>query len=365
MKIQNQGFDHVEFVVADVKKHAGMYTRMGFEKIGTRNVPDRGVYSEVYAQGFCRIMLTQLDKQKNRAFNDERLRFHEVHDDGISVLAIDVDDATRAFVETTQKGAKPALEPVVYESPEGRVVRSEIWTPGDIRYAFIERKFHSGLKGPALFDSDLVVSRLESPSPIGIRLIDHLTNNVEIGAMAQWVKWYQDVFGFIVSRHFEISTGRTGLISDVVQSPDGKIKVPINEATEPESQIQEFVKRFKGAGVQHLALLTTDIIGLLKSLRDQKFKFLAVPHTYYEVVPTRVPNVTENLTELEDLQILLDGEEKGYLLQIFSEETVGPFFFEFIQRKGNQGFGEGNFKALFEAIERDQVKRGVLTHAQN
>jgi 4-hydroxyphenylpyruvate dioxygenase len=237
-----------------------------------------------------------------------------------------------------------------------------VWTPSDLRYAFIERsQDHPDSKGPALFDNSLVVDRLESPSPRGIRRIDHLTNNVGIGEMATWVDWYQRVFEFKVVRHFDIRTGRTGLISDVVQSPDGLIKVPINEATEPESQVQEFVNRMKGAGVQHLALLVDELPGTLKGLRQNGFKFLQVPHTYYEVVPKRVPGVTENLAELEDLGILLDGEGGGYLLQIFGEEAVGPFFFEYIQRKGNQGFGEGNFRALFEAIERDQVKRGVLS----
>ncbi|MFZ9595544.1 MAG: 4-hydroxyphenylpyruvate dioxygenase family protein, partial [Bdellovibrionia bacterium] len=170
----------------------------------------------------------------------------------------------------------------------------------------------------------------------------------------------QEVFGFRVTRHFDIRTGRTGLISDVVESPCRRVKVPINEATDPQSQVQEFVDRMKGSGVQHLALLTTDIQSTLQSLRKNQFGFLCVPHTYYETVPTRVPGVTENLADLEKLGILLDGEGQGYLLQIFSEEILGPFFFEYIQRKGNEGFGEGNFRALFEAIERDQIKRGVL-----
>jgi 4-hydroxyphenylpyruvate dioxygenase len=178
--------------------------------------------------------------------------------------------------------------------------------------------------------------------------------------MATWVAWYKQIFGFTVTRHFKISTGRTGLISDVVQSACGRIIVPINEATEPESQVQEFVNRMHGSGVQHLALETTGLIGTLTTLRARNFKFLTVPSAYYEEVPVRVPGVTEDLKELEALGILLDGEGEGYLLQIFSEEIVGPFFFEFIQRKGNKGFGEGNFKALFQAIERDQVKRGVL-----
>jgi len=178
--------------------------------------------------------------------------------------------------------------------------------------------------------------------------------------MSKWVQWYKETFEFKVTRHFDIRTGRTGLTSDVVQSSCGKVIVPINEATEPASQVQEFVNRMKGPGVQHLALETSGLPDTLKKLRGNGYKFLTVPHTYYEAVPTRVKGVTEDLREMEELGILLDGEGEGYLLQIFSEEILGPFFFEFIQRKGNQGFGEGNFRALFEAIERDQIKRGVL-----
>jgi 4-hydroxyphenylpyruvate dioxygenase len=360
MKILNQGFDHVEFIVRSIDQHRSMYEKMGFEKIGERKIPGRGTRSVVYAQGFVRIVLTECDASP-AAENQECVRFLRAHDEGICVLAIEVDDATKAFEETTARGARPARKPERFDSPEGSVVRAEIWTPGDVRYAFIERKAARGNSNPALFDEQLVVSRLESPSPLGIKMIDHLTNNVPIGDGKKWSQWYEQVFGFIITRHFDISTGRTGLASDVVQSPDFKIKVPVNEATEPESQVQEFVDRLKGAGVQHLALLTTGIIPTVGGLRSQGFKFLTVPHSYYEVVPTRVPGVTEDLAELEKLGILLDGESgDGYLLQIFSGEMVGPFFFEFIQRKGDKGFGEGNFRALFEAMERDQVMRGVL-----
>jgi 4-hydroxyphenylpyruvate dioxygenase len=360
MKIQNQGFDHVEFVVRDVDSHAGMYDRMGFERIGERRNGRCGTRSVLYAQGFVRIMLTQPDAGSAEAEKQHCVRFLREQDEGVCVLAVDVDDATAAFEDTVRRGARPAMEPQRYESPEGSVVRSEIWTPGRVRYAFMERKAPQGPAAPALFDEGLVVSRLESPSPLKIRTIDHLTNNVSIGEMGKWVAWYRDVFGFVVTRHFDIRTGRTGLVSDVVQSPDGRIKVPINEATEPESQVQEFVERLKGPGVQHLAFLTVGIADTLRGLRSQGFRFLSVPHTYYEVVPTRVPNVTEDLAEMEELGILLDGDQSGYLLQIFSEEALGPFFFEYIQRKGNKGFGEGNFRALFEAIERDQIRRGVL-----
>lgn len=359
MQIQNQGFDHVEFIVKDVQAHGRVYERMGFERVGERHLKDRGTQSLLYAQGFIRILLTQSDGS-SASERDFGVQFLRKHAEGICVLALDVEDASAVFKETTSRGAKAALEPVTFEGPEGSVTLAEIWTPGDVRYRFVTRHSKNGLTGPALFSEGLRASRLESPSPFGLRVIDHLTNNVPMGELELWKNWYARVFGFVVTRHFRITTGRTGLESDVVQSSDYKIKVPINVATEPESQVQEFVNRMKGAGVQHLALLTTDLPKTLHELRQQEFKFLTVPHTYYEVVPKRVPGVTEDLEEMERLGVLLDGDDSGYLLQIFSEEVVGPFFFEYIQRKGHKGFGEGNFNALFEAMERDQVKRGVL-----
>ncbi len=363
MEILNQGFDHVEYAVNDIRPMRAVFERLGFEKIGERTLSSKGTKSEVYAQGFVRVLLTQSLDPSNLSVgaDSESIKFLRKHAEGICVLAIEVKDATQAFEETVKRGARPAREPQIFRSDDGgSVVRSEIWTPGDVRYAFIERSLPKNPSSPILFDEELSVSRLHSPSPLGIRVIDHLTNNVGMGQMKEWVEYYKEVFGFIVTRHFDIRTDRTGLISDVVESRDRKIKVPINEATDPQSQVQEFVNRMKGSGVQHLAFLTVDLQKTLHSLRAQNFKFLSVPHTYYEEVPTRVPGVTENLKDLEDLGILLDGDDKGYLLQIFSEEILGPFFFEYIQRKGNQGFGEGNFRALFEAIERDQIRRGVL-----
>ncbi|MBY0471068.1 4-hydroxyphenylpyruvate dioxygenase [bacterium] len=359
MKIQNQGFDHVEFAVNDIAKHVPMYQRMGFEMIGETHLKSKGLKKAVFAQGFIRVVLTQSDGSP-AAQSQETIKFLNKQAEGICVLAIDVADAREAFEETTKRGAKPAMEPTKYESSCGTVVRSEIWTPGNVRYAFIERKAPGGAHSQALFDDGLEVSHLESPSPLGLRLIDHLTNNVGMGEMKGWVEWYKKVFGFIVTRSFNIRANKTGLISDVVQSEDGRIKVPINEGSEKTSQVQEFVDRMRGPGVQHLALITMGIQDTLRKLNTKNFKFLKVPHTYYEAVPTRVPNVTENISELEELGILLDGDDTGYLLQIFGEEAVGPFFFEYIQRKGNKGFGEGNFQALFQAMELDQIRRGVL-----
>lgn len=360
MKILNEGFDHVEFVVKRIGALAPTFERMGFECVGTRELSSRGIRSALYQQGAIRILITEPDGSA-AAQNEASIQFLGKQAEGICVLAIEVDNAAEWFRTTTARGARPALAPTPFESAQGKVVRAEIWTPGNVRYAFIERHCAS-LQEPALFDQGLVAKRLRSPSPLGLYRIDHLTNNVGIGEMATWVDWYKKNFDFKVTRHFKISTGRTGLTSDVVQSECGRIIVPINQATEPESQVQEFVNRMNGSGVQHLALETTGLIDTLKTLRARAFKFLAVPHSYYEMVPSRVPGVTEDLKQLEDLGILLDGETGygKYLLQIFSEEILGPFFFEYIQRKGDTGFGEGNFKALFEAIERDQVKRGVL-----
>ncbi|MCC7442804.1 MAG: 4-hydroxyphenylpyruvate dioxygenase [Bdellovibrionales bacterium] len=359
MKILNQGFDHVEVAVRDLVPHIAMWERMGFERTGSRQWTERGTESVVLQQGFVRVMLT-CARDERKAAGDLAVEFQKKHGDGICVLALEVDDATKAFEECVARGARVAMKPRRSESKLGSVVRAEIYTPDDLRYAFIQRKAPGGLREPALLDEGLEVSRLESASPHHVRVIDHLTNNVSIGEMGKWVAWYKDVFDFEVVRQFKIKTGRTGLVSDVVRSKDGRITVPINEATEPESQVQEFVTRFEGPGVQHLAFLTLDIQSTVGDLGKKGFRFLSVPATYYEAVPGRVPELTEDLKTLERLQILADGEGGGYLLQIFTEEVMGPFFFEFIQRKGNKGFGEGNFKALFESIERDQIKRGVL-----
>lgn len=359
----HRGFDHVEFVVSDLEKHSKMYERMGFRRLGEAKLSTRGLWRRVYGQGKIRMMLTQpLTSGAADESSSSPAKFLKAHGDGITVLALEVDNARRTFEKVVKNGAKVALEPVRYgdESDDaGQVWRAEIYTPCDLRYAFIERKKASTAKD-ILFDDGLTVDSLENPSPFHLQSIDHLTNNVSMGEMQHWVDWYERVFDFEVVRHFDIRTGRTGLISDVVRSKNGLVTVPINEATEKESQVQEFVERFRGPGVQHLAFLTADIMNSLTELRRKDFKFLTVPSTYYEQVPVRVPGVSESLAELEKLGILLDGEETGYLLQVFSEELVGPFFLEFIQRKGNQGFGEGNFRALFEAIERDQVLRGVL-----
>lgn len=364
MKFLGEGFDHVEFVVENLSKHADMWARMGFEKVADVQVPSKGAHQVVMSQGMVHLLLTAYDGSA-AAKKQEGYLFLQEHGDGICVLGAEVENVQQTYDEVVGRGARSAQAPQTFFTAEGSVTYAEVFTPADFRYRFVSRKSADGksisdLKKPALFLDGVPVARLESPSPTGIHRIDHLTNNIDMGQFQTWLDYYTKTFGFKAVRRFNIKTGRTGLLSDVVQSECGRIKVPINEATEKESQVQEFVDRFGGAGVQHLALSTKDIIGGLQIYRDRGFKFLSVPSTYYEVVPTRVPGVKEDLKLLEKLGILLDGEGGGYLMQIFSEELIGPFFIELIQRKGNDGFGEGNFRALFEAIERDQINRGVL-----
>lgn len=359
MKILNQGFDHVEYSVAQIASHEATWKRMGFEKIADVKVPSKGARQVVMAQGFVRFLLTEYDGS-DAAQAQLGYSFLKAHGDGISVLAVDVEDSAATFKEVVARGARPAMEPKTFETPEGTLVISEVYTPADFLYRFVQRKSSSDVSASAPLVDLVTVARMRSPSTTGIDRIDHLTNNIDMGQFDTWLKFYTEVFGFKAVRRFKIKTGRTGLLSDVVQSECGRIKVPINEATEPESQVQEFVNRFKGAGVQHLALQTTGIIQGLRFYREQGFKFLTVPSTYYQKVPTRVPGVSEDLKVLEELGVLLDGEGGGYLMQIFTQELIGPFFLEFIERKGNDGFGEGNFTALFEAIEADQIRRGTL-----
>ena len=366
MKFLNEGFDHVEFAVASIGIHQSMWERLGFHMAADQKIASKGARHVILAQGSVRILLTEYDESP-AAQAQAGYAFLKAHGDGICTLAVEVEDTKAIYDQVVGRGAKPAMAPHSFESNDGAVVIAEVYTPADFRYRFVQRKQKAGAWGqivndsiPALFLDHLNISSLKSQSPHGIYRIDHLTNNIDMGQFETWLKFYTEIFGFKAVRRFNIKTGRTGLLSDVVQSECAKVKVPINEATEKESQVQEFVDRFKGAGVQHLALQTRDIVSSLKSFKAAGFKFLSVPETYYKKIPTRIPGVKEDLKLLEELQILLDGEGGGYLMQVFSQELVGPFFLEFIERKGNDGFGEGNFKALFEAIESDQIARGVL-----
>ena len=263
-----------------------------------------------------------------------------------------VQDAQKAFDIAVERGAKPYTEEGTKTLPW-----PTIYGIGDSLIYFIDTY---GEKGDPYENEFEYFVEDRNPKGYGFLLIDHMTNNVPKGELDLWAKFYEDIFNFREIRFFDIKGKATGLLSRAMRSPCGKITIPINEPTDDKSQIQEYIEEYKGSGIQHIALLTEDICDSVKSVKDNKIPTLDVPDTYYEVLQDRVPNITEDMTTLKNLRLLADGDDEGYLLQIFSQNVIGPVFYEFIQRKNHWGFGEGNFQALFEAIERDQKRRGVL-----
>lgn len=342
------GFDYVEFAVGDLEKSLSLYLHMGFEKAGTREIHERKLKSYRLVQNDINIILSHSTDPK-----DAVAKFHHAHGDGICCVAFRCEDAVSALEIAVSRGAEVVESPRTYQKDFGSVTQASIKAFGDVRHAFISRTGN-------LFAEGFDVPYKITSRGFGLMGIDHVTNNVAKGEMDQWAKYYEQIFGLKNTRYFDIHTERTGLYSKVMESPNGVIKMPVNEPSEDASQIQEFLDMNHGAGVQHLALTTNNISETLVKLKKEGLEFLSVPRTYYDEVPKRVPNIKENLKELADLDILVDGSERGYLLQIFTKNVVGPFFYEVIQRRGDNGFGEGNFKALFEAIERDQIARGVL-----
>jgi 4-hydroxyphenylpyruvate dioxygenase len=285
------------------------------------------------------------------------------HGDGVKVVALWVDDATGAFHETVNRGAKPYLQPVTEEDAHGQIVRSGIHTYGETVHIFVERKDYNGTFMPGFIKWEPSY-RTE---PIGLKYIDHMVGNVGWGEMNQWAKFYTDVMGFKQLISFDdkdISTEYTALMSKVMSNGNGRIKFPINEPAEgrKKSQIEEYIDFYCGSGVQHLALATDNIIHTVSELRRRGVEFLYVPGTYYDDVMDRVGKIDEDLQPLKDLNILIDRDDEGYLLQIFTKpvEDRPTVFYEIIQRKGARSFGKGNFKALFESIEREQERRGTL-----
>ncbi len=342
------GFDYVEFAVGDLDKALSLYLHMGFEKAGIREIHERKLRSYRVVQNDINIILSHSTDPK-----DPVARFHHSHGDGIMSVAFLCEDAVSALEIAVSRGAEVVESPRSYQKDFGSVTQASIKAFGDVRHTFISRRGN-------LFAEGFDVPHKVTSRGFGLMGIDHVTNNVAKGEMENWAKYYEQIFGLRNTRFFDIHTQRTGLYSKVMESPNGVIKMPVNEPTEEASQIQEFLDMNHGAGVQHLALTTNNIVETLVKLKREGLDFLSVPRTYYDAVPKRVPNIKENLNELADLDILVDGSEKGYLLQIFTKNVVGPFFYEVIQRRGDNGFGEGNFTALFEAIERDQIARGVL-----
>lgn len=343
------GFDHVEFAVDALEPAVQLHKRMGFFQVGKREIRERGLTTIALSQGNARIFLSQSSDP-----NDPISQFVSRHGSGIYNVAFSCQNAHEAFERTLQRGAIPVGPPKSNQKDFGKTDSASIKAFGDVIHSFITRQ--GRLLGEG-FDEPF-----ESPaSLLGITEIDHLTSNVEKGELNHWANWYEQVFGLENTRFFDIKTERTGLYSKVMESPGHLVKLPLNEPTDSKSQIQEFLNVNHGPGIQHLALLTPRILDTVPQLNKSGIPFLeGPPDTYYEAVPTRVPHLKEDLKTLQDHSILVDGDQTGYLLQIFSQNLIGPFFYEVIQREGNQGFGEGNFGALFEAIERDQIRRGVL-----
>ena len=360
------GTDYVEFYVGNAKQAAHFYkTAFGFQSFAYRGLEtgSKDSVSYVIKQDKIKLILTTPLNSKS-PINDHIVK----HGDGIKVIALWVDDARKAYEETTLRGARSYMEPTVETDQDGEVVRAGIYTYGETIHMFVERKNYHGTFMPGFkkWESDY------NPSAIGLKYIDHMVGNVGWGEMDTWVKWYENVMGFVNFLSFDdkqIHTEYSALMSKVMSNGNGRIKFPINEPAEGKkrSQIEEYLDFYEGPGVQHIAVATNDIIGTVTEMRKRGVEFLSTPpDEYYNAVPLRLEEhnhqLGEDIEKLKSLGIMIDADEEGYLLQIFTKpvEDRPTLFFEIIQRMGALGFGAGNFKALFEAIEREQEKRGTL-----
>ncbi|MAQ70226.1 MAG: 4-hydroxyphenylpyruvate dioxygenase [Flavobacteriales bacterium] len=355
------GTDYVEFYVGNAKQAAHFYkTAFGFQSLAYSGLEtgDSTKTSYVLVQDKIRIILTT-PMSGNTEIENHILK----HGDGVKVIALWVDNATKAWEETTKRGAKSYMEPSKLEDENGVVIRSGIHTYGDTVHVFVERHNYDGIFLPGFEKWDSTYN----PSSIGLKYIDHMVGNVGWNEMNIWEDFYKNVMGFanlITFDDNDISTKYTALMSKVMTNGNGRIKFPINEPAKgaKKSQIEEYLEFYNGPGCQHIAIATDDIIKTVTEMNARGVEFLHVPKTYYNTVTNRVGKIDEEIAKLRDLSILVDRDDEGYLLQIFTKpvEDRPTLFFEIIQRKGAQSFGKGNFKALFEAIELEQQKRGTL-----
>ena len=355
------GTDYVELYVGNAKQSAHFYkTAFGFQSLAyaglETGIKDRTSY--VLQQDKIRLVLTTPLQE------DSKIADHiKKHGDGVKVIALWVEDARSAFEETMKRGGRPFMEPTIEKDEFGEVVRSGIHTYGDTVHIFVERKNYNGvfLPGYEKWESEY------NPIPTGLKYIDHMVGNVGWDEMNKWAAFYKDVMGFanlITFDDRDISTQFTALMSKVMTNGNGRIKFPINEPAEgvKKSQIEEYIDFYQGSGCQHIAVATDDIVFTVSEMRKRGVEFLYVPGTYYDTVGGRVGEIEEDLARLKELGIMVDRDEEGYLLQIFTKPVVDrpTMFFEIIQRKGAQSFGKGNFQALFESIEAEQARRGTL-----
>jgi len=355
------GTDYIEFYVGNAKQ-ASLYYRaaFGFQLVGYRG-PETGTRdraSYLLQQNKIRFVLTSAIRPSG-----EIAEHVAAHGDGVKDLALWVDDAREMFRLAVERGAQPVREPTVLRDDRGEVVIAAIRTYGNTIHSLVERRNYRGTFMPGFAD----VTPVFQPAPVGLNYVDHCVGNVELGRMNEWVGFYERVMGFKNLISFDdkdISTEYTSLMSKVVSSGNERIKFPINEPAQgkKKSQIDEYLEFYGGPGVQHMALATDDIVATVTALRDRGVEFLSVPTTYYDSLQARVGAIDEPLDVLARLGILVDRDPDGYLLQIFTKPVQDrpTVFYEIIQRKGARSFGKGNFKALFEAIEREQALRGNL-----
>lgn len=355
------GTDYLELYVGNARQSAHYFqTAFGFQPVAhaglSTGLRDRESY--VIQQGKIRLVLT------SPLHGDTEIGHHlDLHGDGVRVVALWVDDATRAFDETTERGAKPYMYPTREADEAGYVVRSGIHTYGDTVHVFVERGAYNGLFLPGYE----AWTPEYQPADVGLNYVDHMVGNVGWHEMNTWMAFYHDVMGFQQLVSFDdkdISTDYTALMSKVMTNGNGRVKFPINEPAEgkKKSQIEEYLDFYGGPGIQHIAVATDNIVETVLALRSRGVEFLTVPEAYYDNLGERIGEIDEEIATLRTLGILADRDDEGYLLQIFTKPICPrpTLFFEIIQRKGAKSFGKGNFKALFEAIEREQEKRGTL-----
>jgi 4-hydroxyphenylpyruvate dioxygenase len=355
------GTDHIEFYVGNAKQSAYYYqAAWGYELVAYAG-PETGVREKAsYAlkQGKVVLILTTAMSPESDISDHVKQ-----HGDGVKFLSLWVDDATKSYEETIKRGAVSHMEPTRFEDENGYVIISAIKTYGETIHKFVERSNYNGTFLPGYEEPNHKIYS----TPVGLKHIDHCVGNVELGKMDEWVKFYEDVLGFRLLLTFDdddISTEYSALMSKVVSNGNGYVKFPINEPADGKrkSQIEEYLDFYKSAGVQHIAVATDDILHTIGELRQRGIEFLYVPDTYYEDLLDRVGDIKESIEDLKKHNILVDRDDEGYLLQIFTKpvEDRPTLFFEIIQRCGAQSFGKGNFKALFESIEREQERRGNL-----
>jgi 4-hydroxyphenylpyruvate dioxygenase len=357
--------DHVRFFVGNARQSAYFYRNaFGFDVIAYEGLETRQRHEAGYVLRQGHITFVLISPLSGQHPESSRLIRHG---DGVQDIALEVEDVRHTFEETVRRGAVPVSPPEAREDDFGVLECATIQAYGDTTHTFVNRDRYRGVFAPGFLPIDPDRYSPATFHPVGLKAIDHIVGNVEEGKMNAWVDFYKQVLGFNQLVHFDdkdISTEYSALMSKVVQNGTGRIKFPINEPAKARrrSQIEEYLQYYGGPGVQHIALITDDIIETVRAMYANDVSFLRVPRTYYDALPERVGKIRENIDELAELGILVDRDDEGYMLQIFTKPVADrpTLFFEVIQRRGSRSFGKGNFKALFEAIEREQARRGTL-----